>query len=427
MLPTYGPLADHFYVDRDRVFLNHGSFGNTPRAILDLQHLLQRQVERDPIQWFVTDGEPILRAARLRIAHFIDAEPDSVMLIHNATAGVSTVVRALLEPDASTAGLGPADELLTTTHEYNACNNALRFAAEVSGAKLVMLPLPCPMVSDDQIVSAIVGAITASTRLLLLSHITSASGLILPALRIVREARARASALGNDRLSILVDGAHSAGYVDFSVRECFAAGADWYTGNLHKWTCGPKGTAFLAVAPHKQASTAPLIISHGYNGQTPGLSRFRQMANFYGSMDYTNWAVIPQTLDLLASWHAEGLVGLRREQSALRARGVEMLRATLRPLGGGETLGPEHTLGAMAAITLPPHPKPPAPDPTKPFDPIYDHLLGTWKIQVPAYSLHLTDGTKQRVIRFSAGIYNSEAQMEYLAEAVAAEIQRERA
>lgn len=421
MLPPYGPLVEHFLIDRGRVFLNHGSFGATPRAALTLQEQLRARVEADPVEWFAEAVEPLLDEARAKIAAFVDADEAGLMLIANATAGVSNVVRNL--------DLRPGDELLTSSHEYNACSNALRAAADAHVARGVNVTvattvLPCPVSGDDEVVAAIVGGITRQTRLLLLSHITSPSGLILPALRIVREAVARAKALGNERFEVLVDGAHAPGYIELSVRSFLEAGAAYYTGNLHKWACGPKGTAFLAVRAEKAGEFTPLIVSHGYNSLRADRSRFRQMADYVGSIDYTPWLAVPACVDLVGSFSPTGWPGVRAMQAELRREAVRILSERLKPLGGGagETLGPEHMLGAMAAVTLPAHKVPVAFDPRKPFDPVYYALREKWKVQIPAYSLLTGDGTRRRVVRFSAGVYNAPGQFAYLADALVAEL-----
>jgi isopenicillin-N epimerase len=426
-LPPYGPLAEHFLVDRGRVFLNHGSFGGTPIVVMEAQEKLRRRVEADTVEWFVESAGPLMEAARRRIARLVDADDEGLMLIPNATAGVSNVVRNLQ--------LRSGDELLTGTHEYNACSNALRWAAERECARgvdvrVVTTALPCPMQSDDEVVAAIVGGITARTRLLLLSHITSPSGLILPALRIVREGVARARELGNERFEVVVDGAHAPGYMELSVREFLRAGAAYYTGNLHKWTCGPKGTAFLAVGEKQRGAFAPLIISHGFNSAVPGRTRFRQMADFVGSVDYTGFMVMPMCLDVLGGFvpgdgGGDGLGGVRGLQNDLRAQAVAILGDRLGGLGGGRTIGPGHALGAMAAITLPGGSVPTVLDPLRPFDPIHYRLREKWKIQVPAYWLAKTDGTRQRVLRLTAAVYNTVEQFEYLAEALVSELKGE--
>lgn len=426
MLPGYGALARYFLVDRETVFLNHGSFGNTPAAVLHVQEQLRRQVERDPIKWFVDDAEALYRAARVRIAEFVDAEAETLMLVHNATEGVSAIVRSL--------EIQPGEELLTSTHEYNACSNALKFVAERSGGVVRVVEMPCPVVDPEAIVEAIVGGISARTRLLLVSHITSPSAMILPMARIIDAAAARATALGNDRMRILVDGAHGPGYVDLSVRSLLAAGAHWYTGNLHKWTCGPKGTAFVATRRDEQATTAPLIISHGYNAlPREGRSRYRELASFYGSMDYTGWMVIPATLDHLSSMHGQGLAGLRAEQASLRAYAQGVIGEALADLGpqAGAGLVPAahegSMLGAMVTLQLPARPAHAAPvDPHAPFDPMYYALRSRWRVQVPVYSMAMSGGVRGRVVRVSAGIYNTRAQMDYLAAALRAEVLAER-
>jgi len=414
-LPAYGPLIEHFLIDRGLVFLNHGSFGATPRGVLDAQQRLRVRVEADPVAWFGRDLEPQMDAARAQVAAFIDAPEDQIVPVVNATHAVSTIVASL--------GLRAGDELLTTTHEYNACNNALRQAEARWGAKVVAVPFPWPLRRTAEVTAALVAGVTPRTRLVLVSYITSASGIALPAAEMTRSLLTRAAEVGNTQLAVLIDGAHAPGYLDLSVRELAAAGASYFTGNLHKWACGPKGSAVLWVKPDLHDRTPPLVVSHGFNAGRTDRPRFRMMHDYVGSTDYTPWlcapAAIAQVGAMAGSW-----VRVRARCGEMIDGALGVLKDRLGELGEGvgEIACPRRAVGQMAAVVLPNRASPAPFDPASPFDPLYHALYNRWKIQVPVYGILRPDGTRGRVVRISAALYNAPEQYEYLAGALHAEL-----
>ncbi|MFT3686558.1 MAG: aminotransferase class V-fold PLP-dependent enzyme [Phycisphaerales bacterium] len=333
--------------------------------------------------------------------------------MNNATEGVSTVVRSL--------DLKPGDVLITGSHEYNACNNAMRYAAERTGAVVKCVPLPCPIDNDAQVIEAIVNAVTevgGRAKLLLLSHITSPSGVVLPVAPIIQ----RVQAMGVD---VLLDSAHAPGFTDLNLTQLAPA---YCTGNLHKWCCAPKGSAILYVREDRQTRIKPLITSHGANSMRTDRSRFRLEFDMTGSRDYSPWLASPHAIDVVAemggSWER-----LRSSCGELAKRGAEAISRKMEKWGEGRLLAPDRMLGAMRAITIP---TPKAADGTgrgigesRYNDPIQDRLLSKWRVQVPVHSVALTDGRRQRVTRISAMLYNSPEQYEYFGEALAAELEAE--
>ena len=206
-------------------------------------------MERQPIQFLVREMENELDAAREVLAQFVGAEMGDLAFVPNATSGVNAVLRSL--------SFQRGDELLVTDHEYNASRNALDFVAERSGARVVVAPIRFPFQSAEEIIAPILGRVTRRTRLVLMDHVTSQTGIVLPVGKIAKALRARG-------VDALVDGAHAPGMVPLNLRRL---GATYYTGNCHKWLGAPKGAAFLYVRRDKQKVIRPLTISHGMNSR----------------------------------------------------------------------------------------------------------------------------------------------------------------
>lgn len=409
-VPSYSPHAMHWTLDRSVCFLNHGSFGATPLEILEEQQRYRDEMEREPVRWFVETLEPRLDEARARISSFLGCPADDLAFVPNATAGVNTVVQSLK--------FSPGDELLVSNHEYNACNNAFAVAAERWGAKVVMASIPFPVREEEQVVQAIMDRVSDRTKLVLLSHITSPSGLILPVKRIVSE-------LAKREIDTLVDGAHAPAFVPLNVLDI---GCAYYTGNFHKWLCAPKGSAFLYVRPDRQHLIQPLSTSHGYNSQRTDRSHFRLQFDYGGTDDMTPHLCVPKCIELLTTLMPDRRVdSYWQANNDLCRRARSMLINRLGSVAGA----PDDMLGAMATITLPRHDAAReerlSRRPTKYADALQDRLIAQHRIQVPIIRMAgLGQGGGQlRCVRISCNLYNTIEQYEYLANALIEELAAE--
>ena len=202
-----------------------------PREVLAVQTEFRALLESEPVAFFVRRADDLLAQARDELGRFLGGDPDRVAFLPNATAGVNTVLRSLAP------SFRPGDELLTTNHEYNACRNALEYVASLSGARVVVADIPFPLTSPSQALAAVVSHLTERTRLCLIDHVTSPTALVLPVAEIARAIAARG-------VEVLVDGAHAPGMLPLDLHALEADGVTYYTGNLHKWVCAPKGAAF---------------------------------------------------------------------------------------------------------------------------------------------------------------------------------------
>jgi isopenicillin-N epimerase len=386
-------MKEHWLLDPKITYLNHGSFGATPIAVLAKQDEFRTQLEREPVRFMVRELEPLLDDAREQLGAFVGADPAGIAFLPNATAGVNAVVRS--------RDLDQNDEILLSTHEYNATRNIAEFAVQQCGARVVIAEVPFPIASPDEVVDRVLERVTPRTRLLIVDHVTSQTGLVMPVERLVAEMNARG-------IDTLVDAAHAPGMLPLDVR---AIGAAYYTANLHKWVCAPKGAAFLYVRENRRASVRPTAISHGANSPRTDRSRYHLEFDWTGTYDPTPMLCVPEALRVVGSMVEGGWPEVMRRNHALALRGRDILCSRL----GIAPPAPDAMLGSMAALPLPDGTSlaTSALDP----DPLQDALLFRFNIEVP---LMPWPRPPKRLLRISAQLYNEEADYERLADALTA-------
>ncbi len=319
----------HWTLDRHVSHLNHGSFGATPRVVLDAQRRWRDEFETDPTG-FITDRYfPELDKVRNIVAKFVGADPAGLALVTDATNAVASVVGSL--------PLAPGDEVVTTDHAYNACRNILDENASRTGATVVVAPIMFPDTSPDLVFDSVMARVTDATRLVVIDHVTSATGLVFPVARLLAE-------LEPD-IPVLVDGAHAPGMLPLSLD---SLGASFYAGNLHKWVCAAKGSAFLWVAARHRDAIQPTVISHGWNTPREGANRLHRLFDWTGTFDPSAWLSVPSALETMASLDEEGWPGVMEanRELAVAARRVLCERLDIPPPA------PESMIGSMAAVPL---------------------------------------------------------------------------
>ena len=397
-LPQRSGLASNFVLSKDVVFLNHGSFGAAPKTVLDAQRALRDRLEHNPMAFFIRDLEGLLDASRTRLAAFVGASPTELAFVPNATTGVNTVLRSLR--------FAPGDELVTTNHEYNACKNALDAVAHESGAKVVVARVPFPLTDPAEVLLAILAVVTPRTRLVLVDHVTSPTGLVIPLEAIAQE-------LGRRGIDVLVDGAHAPGMIPLDLH---ALGVPFYTANCHKWLCAPKGAAFLYVRDDRQKSVRPLNISHGANSPRTDRSRFLVEFDWTGTSDPTPQLCIGDAIDCLDAMVPGGITEIMKRNRALALEARTILAKAL----GIDPPAPDSMVGSMAALPLPDGKATVAA--SLYGDPLQEVLQKTWHIEVPIVPW---PAPPKRLVRVSAQLYDTRNEYVYLAEKLMTELARE--
>jgi isopenicillin-N epimerase len=395
LFPAVKP--DAWPLDPAVTFLNHGSFGACPRVVLERQRQWREEMEREPVEFLVRKLQPLLDHSRDALAELIGADPADVVFVHNATAGVNAVLRSLR--------LRPGDEILSTSHDYNACRNVVRYVAERGGAAARVINIPPPIRSPRQLIDATLEQVGPRTRLVMLDHVASPTAIIFPVEELVRE-------LDRRGVDALIDGAHAPGMLPLDVRRI---GAAYYTGNCHKWLCAPKGAGFLHVRRDRQQGIQPAVISHGWNRARPGYSPFQDGFDWPGTLDPTAWLCVGEAIRFVRSLMPGGLEELMRRNHDLAMLGRRMLVEQL----GCEPLGSKEMLGSMAALVLPDRLAAPwlrrQPSGTLDNAPLHDTLFERFRIEVPAFCW--PDATRL-IVRISAQAYNHPQQYQRLADAL---------
>jgi len=322
MIALGRPLRRRFLLEPGTAFLNHGSFGATPRAVLAAAERWRKRMEANPDRFLRYELPGALRRSAAVLAQFLKAKERDLAFVENATSGVNAVLRSL--------EFRPGDEILSTTHTYNAVRQTMREVCRRSGAESVEVRIDLPILSEKYFYQSIKKKFSKRTKLLVLDHIASPTGLIFPVKRLAAAARARGA-------KVLVDGAHAPGQLDLDIP---SLGVDWYAGNCHKWLFAPKGCGFLWARRNAQRGIHPPVISHGYE------KGFAAEFDWTGTRDFSGWLSIPDALDF---FRRLGPVRIRNYNHKL----VTQKAKELSNVWSTTVDGPPELHGSMMAIRLP--------------------------------------------------------------------------
>ena len=376
------PLKDLFLLDPDITFLNHGSFGATPKPVFEAYQSWQRRLEHQPVYFIDKELPGFLEDARGALGSYVNAGTDDLVFVPNATFGVNVVARSL--------NLSSGDEVLVTDHEYGACIRAWQFMSQKRGFKIIQQSVPLPLSSPEDTLEMSWKGVTERTRVIFISHISSPTAQRLPVEAICARAR-------EARIMTMVDGAHAPGQILLDLQ---AIGADFYAGNGHKWLCSPKGSAFLYTRPERQSLIEPLVVGWGW-----GEERIYSFGSDY--LDYLQWL---GTNDVSAYLAVPAAIQFQDENNwpIVRERCHALLAQAVRRICGLTGIRSIYQSDAdyyqMAIAPLPLQGD---------LDVLKKRLLGEFRIEIP-----LIEWDDRHFIRISVQGYNDQEDIDGLLEAL---------
>ena len=375
-------LKEYFLLDPNVIFLNHGSFGATPKPVLEAYQNWQLRMERQPVLFLGRELDGLLLESRLALGAYLNAGADDLVYIPNATHGLNIVAHSLQ--------LKPGDEILTTDHEYGACDYTWDFICGRAGAKYIRQSIPLPVHTEEEIVERFWQGITSRTKAIYLSHITSSTALRLPVEEICRRAK-EAGVLS------LIDAAHSPGQIPVDLK---LLGADIVFGNCHKWVLAPKGAAFLYVRRETQNLIDPLVVSWGYNPtpETATGSRFIDILQWTGTKDPTAALTVPTAIQFMQD----------HDWDDVRCQSHRLLHQAIKRICDLTKLPPLYPLDSdfYSQMGI-------APLPSSNLAVLKSRLYAEHKIEVP-----LTQWQDKQFIRISVQGYNTQEDLDALVNAL---------
>lgn len=375
-------LKEYFLLDPDIVFLNHGSFGAAPRSVFEAYQSWQLRLERQPVLFLGRELGGLLRESRIVLGDYLNADADDLVYIPNATYGVNIVARSLQ--------LKPGDEILTTNHEYGACDYTWEFICGKHAARYIHQSISLPVCSEEEIVERFWLGVTARTKAIYLSHITSPTALRLPVEAICRRAR-------QTGVMTIIDAAHSPGQIPVDLQ---ALGADVVFGTCHKWLLGVKGAGFLYVQRELQRLIEPLVVSWGYHStpETTTGSRFIDLLQWTGTKDPTAALVVPTAIQFMRE----------HRWDTVRYESHRLLRQALERICDLTGLAPLYPVDSnfYSQMAI-------APIPSSDLTALKSRLYDEFKIEVP-----LVPWQDKQLIRISIQGYNTQEDVDQLLKAL---------
>jgi len=260
----WAELRKQFVIPADEVYLNNGTVGSSPapvlRAIFDGYNETEKMAQSDPEDYPIW-GYGAWNEFRDPLAAFIGCKRDEIALVRNATEANSYIANGL--------DMKPGDEVLMTDQEHPGGEHPWNLRAKRYGIVVKKVALPKPVSNAATVLNLINDAITPRTRVLFFSHITTATGVVLPAKDLCALARTKG-------IISAVDGAHVIGMMALNVHDL---GCDMYTSSPHKWLMAPKGTGFLYVRDEMIDRLWNTIVTAGWDEPKLRAERFQRIGS----------------------------------------------------------------------------------------------------------------------------------------------------
>lgn len=369
-------MRSEFMLDPEITFLNFGSFGATPRQVFEDLLQWQRLLEKEPVQFIAVNGNKYLAESRKALGPYVGCDARDLVYVSNPSYAMNIVARNL--------PLQKGDEVLSTNLEYGACDRIFRYYCAEKGATFVRQPIKLPIQSKESFLENFLAGITKKTRAIFIGQITSSTALILPVKEIIDVAKKKG-------IITIIDGAHVPGHIPLNITEL---GADIYTGACHKWMMSPKGSSFLFVKRELQPLMKPLVVSWGWESDTPSDSSFIDYHQMQGTRDFSAFLAVPASIGFMKKYQWEKVSAACRKMVLDNA-------PSFAEISGKETLSPlsEQWLGQMFSI----------PYQTSRPEELQRRLFDQYRIEIPV--TRLGDRT---FVRFSINAFNTQDDLDKL-------------
>ncbi len=376
-------LKEEFLLDPTVIFLNHGSFGATPRVVFEAHQQWQMRLEQQPVLFLGREFDSLLQESRKQLSEYLHADTNDIVYIPNATHGVNIIARSL--------NLKQGDEVLACDHEYGACDYTWEFVCSKAGATYIHQPISIPVFSDDEIVEQFWSGVTKRTKVIYLSWITSPTALRLP----IEKICARAKQAG---ILTIIDAAHAPGQIPVDLQ---MLDADVVFGNCHKWMMAPKSAGFLYVRRELQQTIDPLVVSWGYRATkiTTTGSQYVDYLQWTGTNNPTAALTVPIAIKFMQDHNWD----------TVRHDCQTLLRDTVQRINSFTGLDPvypadSHFYSQMGVARLPDHIE--VPD-------IKAKLYDQFRVEVP-----IIDWNRYKFVRISIQGYNTQNDADVLVDAL---------
>lgn len=260
----WAEMRKQFLIPQDEIYLNNGTVGSSPapvlRAIFDGYNTTERMDQKDPEDYPIW-GYAAWNEFRDPLAEFVGCTRDEIALLRNATEANSYIANGI--------DMKPGDEVLMTDQEHPGGEHPWNLKAKRYGIVVKKITLPRPVKDAPQVLNLVNDAITPRTRVLFFSHITTFSGVVLPAKELCALARSKG-------ILSAVDGAHVTGMMRLNVHDL---GCDLYSSSPHKWLMAPKGSGFLYVRDEVIDRLWNTIVTEGWEDQKIRAERFQRIGS----------------------------------------------------------------------------------------------------------------------------------------------------
>jgi isopenicillin-N epimerase len=380
-------LKESFLLDPNVIFLNHGSFGATPEPVFREYQRWQLELERQPVAFLSRRITELMAHARAVLGEYVGTHADNLVYTQNVTVALNIIARSL--------ELGVNDDVLATDHEYGAMDRMWRFLSKERGFRYINQQIRTPLTTEEDFIDSLWQGVSSRTRVIFISHITSSTAILFPIEEIVRRAR-------ESGIITIIDGAHAPGQIHLQLDWL---DADFYCGNLHKWLCAPKGAGFLFARPDRQHLLKPLVISWGYESETPGSSEFVDHHEWWGTRDMAAFLSVPAAIEFQKANHWDEVREACHELARDALRQICQLTG-LTPLHSGA----DHWFRQMIVAPLPMNTD---------IHVIKERLHDVYRIEVP-----LIDWNGNKLIRVSVQGYNTGHDIDQLCRALSLLIER---